>query len=69
MSAPYLRFLETGNLPNPDHELVKDKTTEWWEFKMKRSKWFDLMDPNDRLDAARLVTGVLAFLYRNEEGA
>lgn len=66
ISAPYLRFLETGNLPNPDHELIKQGKSGWYEFKMKRTKWYDLGEPEGRVEAARAVSGVLAFLTRNE---
>ncbi|KAF8471268.1 hypothetical protein BDZ91DRAFT_718215 [Kalaharituber pfeilii] len=66
LSAPYLRFLETGNLPNPDHELIKDDNSGWCEFKMQRTKWMNLADPNERVDAARAVSAILAFLVRNE---
>lgn len=66
LSAAYLRFLETGNLPNSDHELIKDPASDWCEFKMRKTKWFDLMVEQDRVEAARAVSGVLAFLERNE---
>ena len=67
LSGPYLRFLETGNLPNPEHELIKDDKSEWCEFKMKKTKWYDLGEPEDRVEAARAITGILAFLTRNEQ--
>jgi len=66
IAAPYLRFIETGNLPNPNHQLIKDEKSEWCEFKMRKTKWFDLTNPSQRVDAARVVAGILAFLLRNE---
>ena len=69
IAAPYLHFLETGNLPNPNHELIKDEKSEWCELKMRKTRWFDLGDSNDRVEAARLISGVLNFLLRNEENS
>ena len=69
IAAPYLHFLEKGNLPNPNHELIKDEKSEWCDLKMRKSRWFDLGNPNDRVEAAKLTSGVLAFLLRNEDSS
>lgn len=67
IAAPYLHFLEKGSLPNPNHELIKDEKSEWCDLKLRKTRWFDLGNPTDRVEAARLISGMLAFLLRNED--
>ena len=69
ISSAYLRFLETGNLPNPEHELIKDEKSGWCELNIQRSRWFDLMEPLDRVEAARTISAAMGYLERNEGSA
>ncbi|KAI5807976.1 hypothetical protein DFH27DRAFT_638341, partial [Peziza echinospora] len=69
ISSAYLRFLETANLPNPEHELIKDEKSGWCELKIQRSRWFNLMEPLDRVESARMISAAMGYLERNEGSA
>ncbi|KAL7274617.1 hypothetical protein RUND412_002480 [Rhizina undulata] len=64
ISQPYLRFLENGKLPDPNHEFIKQGG--WDKIKIRKSKYWSLLIPEERVDAARAVAGVLKWLARNE---
>lgn len=40
----------------------------WGKLEMWRSKWFDLFIVEDRLEAMRLLWGMMAWVMRKEEG-
>ncbi|KAI9850727.1 MAG: hypothetical protein M1824_003109, partial [Vezdaea acicularis] len=46
-------------------ELDTEDKQEWYVLDVKRSRWFDLLDRGDRLEAMRGVWGVLAYLMRD----
>lgn len=37
---------------------------EWWKLQVKRSKWFDLLDPQDRVEAFRGVWALVGWMMR-----
>lgn len=65
VSQPYLRFLETGKMPNPEHEFFKNGEG-WDKLKIQKTRFWDLLDPSERVDAARAISGVLNWLSREE---
>jgi hypothetical protein len=65
VSKAYLHFLEKGNLVE---ELVVGAGLGWDQLKVSRSKWYDLFDVQDRLEAMRGIWGVFAYLMRDLSG-
>lgn len=65
VSQPYLRFLETGKMPNLEHEFFK-KDEGWDRLKVQKTRFWDLLDPKERVEAARAICGVLNWLTRGE---
>ncbi|KAH0551070.1 hypothetical protein GP486_007581 [Trichoglossum hirsutum] len=41
---------------------------DWYILKVRRSRWFDLLDGGDRIEAMRGIWGVFGYLMRNTEG-
>jgi hypothetical protein len=60
----YLQHLTEGTLPE---ETTLD--TDWLSPKLRRTRWFDLFDANDRTEAMRGLWGIMAYLMRNQERA
>ncbi|KAL8813348.1 MAG: hypothetical protein Q9223_007059 [Gallowayella weberi] len=60
----YLDFITHGS-KQPDFD---PSTQEWWVLDVKRSKWFDLFDPEDRVQAMRGIWGVMSWMTRDVGG-
>lgn len=56
----YIDHLTKGGDLAEQHE-------EWWKLEMRRSQWFDLLDPGDRFEAMRGVWAVISWLMREKE--
>jgi hypothetical protein len=65
VSAPYLRFLRTGRLPSSQHEFVKKGG--WEKVVLKKSRYWSLLVPEERRDAARAISTVLKWCTRKAE--
>ncbi|CUS15070.1 unnamed protein product [Tuber aestivum] len=67
VTQPYLRFLETGQMPNLNHEYFRtEEGNDWDKLKVQKTRFWDLLDPEERAEAGRNISGVLAWLSRNE---
>jgi hypothetical protein len=55
----YLDFVATGNFPET---IPEDK--DWCHPVLQRSKWFDLFNMNDRIEAFRCLWGIMCYLTR-----
>ncbi|CAO1597434.1 MAG: hypothetical protein LQ349_006235 [Xanthoria aureola] len=60
----YLDFITHG----PAQADFDPSTQEWWSLEVQRSKWFDLLDPDDRGEAMRGVWGVMRWMMRDVVG-
>ncbi|KAL8947480.1 MAG: hypothetical protein Q9222_006245 [Ikaeria aurantiellina] len=69
----YLDFITHGNgngmgsgkgKGNNQAQQLDPSKEEWWILEVKRSKWYDLLVPEDRAEAMRGVWGVMAWLKR-----
>jgi hypothetical protein len=65
VSKPYLRFLKTGKLPNKNHPFIKEGG--WEKLHLRKTKYYSLMVPEERVKAARDVVTVLKWVTRNEK--
>lgn len=65
VSKPYLRFLRTGKMPNPHHAFIKEGG--WEKLHLNKTKYYSLMVPEDRVEAARALVTVLKYVTRNEK--
>ncbi|MCJ1297902.1 hypothetical protein MMC08_000690 [Hypocenomyce scalaris] len=70
----YLEYLTTGKVtvtaPASPHQappLASDQP--WYGLDMQRSRWYNLLEPADRVQAMRGIWGVMAWLMRDGEGA
>ena len=54
-------------LSNPSADFVP-AGEPWYKIEVRRSRWFDLLKKEDRLEAMRGVWGVIGWLTRKEEG-
>ncbi|PWW77182.1 hypothetical protein C7212DRAFT_357029 [Tuber magnatum] len=67
VSQPYLRFLETGQMPNLNHEYFQtEEGNDWNKLKVQKTRFWDLLDPEERAEAGRNFSGILAWMSRNE---
>jgi len=57
----YINFLETGKPP-----LYPDPSERWFSPTVLRSKWYDLLDPQDRGELLRGLWGILSYSMRTE---
>jgi hypothetical protein len=56
----YLSYLRTG-------ECVEDGTDAEWSIPvMMRSKWYDLFHVEDRLEAIKVIWGIMGYLARTD---
>ena len=53
-----LRYLARGD---------REAEAAWWGVKMQRSRWYDLLHPQDRLEAMKGVWAILGWMMRNTE--
>jgi len=56
----YTDYLVSGTFPKSHPEGL-----EWSQAKLQRSKWFDMFDVEQRVDAYRGIWGVMAYLTRS----
>ena len=59
----YLQYLTEGGL---SEKLPPD--ADWCSPKLQRTRWFDLFDVEDRVEAMRGIWGVLSYLMRATDG-
>lgn len=57
----YLKYLLEGALPEEEHT-----DSAWCSPILKRTRWFDLFNVDDRAEAMRGIWGILAYLMRAE---
>ncbi|KAF2211285.1 hypothetical protein CERZMDRAFT_106504 [Cercospora zeae-maydis SCOH1-5] len=57
----YLDYLETEKLPDPTVD------ENWSRPRLQRTRWYDLLDVNDRIEAFRILWGITSYLFRNVE--
>lgn len=58
----YVDFLVSGAMPNP-----RPDNARWCRPKLQRSRWLDLFDMEQRVEAFRDLWGVMAYLTREAE--
>jgi hypothetical protein len=64
VSKPYLRFLKTGKLPNKDHPFIREGG--WEQLELRKTRYWSLLDPKERVEGARALVTVLKWLTRKE---
>ena len=55
----YTDYITFGTMPEP-----APADSEWCSPKLQRSRWFDLFDPDQRIEAFQGLWGVMAYLMR-----
>ncbi|GIZ48980.1 hypothetical protein CKM354_001202200 [Cercospora kikuchii] len=55
----YLDYLETERVPDPSVD------EDWSRPLLQRTKWYDLLDVNDRVEAFRTLWGISSYLFRD----
>ncbi|OTB02376.1 hypothetical protein M426DRAFT_322645 [Hypoxylon sp. CI-4A] len=60
------RLLEVLGGDPEEHSAGGERS--WGKLEMWRSKWFDLFIPEDRVEAMRLLWGLMAWVMRKDEG-
>ncbi|KAK6355046.1 hypothetical protein TWF696_004172 [Orbilia brochopaga] len=63
LTDAYTRYLRTGILPPADYQAANPS---WCACRIGRSKWYNLLEIDGRIDALRAVMAVLAWLKRDE---
>jgi len=54
-------------MPNPNHEYFQtEEGSDWDKLKVQKTRFWNLLDPEERAEAGRSFSGVLAWLSRNE---
>ncbi|KAH8153672.1 uncharacterized protein LAJ45_02485 [Morchella importuna] len=67
VSQPYLRYLETGKMPDFKHEFFQTKEGKDWDrLKIQKTRFWDLLDPQERVEACYAFCGVQNWLSREE---
>jgi hypothetical protein len=61
----YIEYLTTGQLPIFPPSDTDDERA-WYSPKLQRTRWYDLFDVDDRVDAFRAVWGVVGWLTRDD---
>ncbi|KAL9589966.1 MAG: hypothetical protein Q9179_007978 [Wetmoreana sp. 5 TL-2023] len=72
----YLEYITNGSAADPAKgSSVKDfapdfnpASQEWWLLQVKRSKWYDLLIPEERAEAMRGVWGACGWCMRDTGG-
>lgn len=59
----YLQYMTEGKLPEG-----VPSDPDWCSPKLQRTRWFDLFNTEDRLEAMRGIWGVLSYLMRASNG-
>lgn len=55
----YLEYMTDGVLPSP-----MSSDAEWCSPKLQRTRWLNLFDNEDRIEAMRGIWGILSYLMR-----
>ncbi|KAF3902439.1 hypothetical protein ABW21_db0200747 [Orbilia brochopaga] len=63
LTDAYARYLRTGILPSDEYQAANPT---WCACRIGRSKWYNLLEIDGRIDGLRAVMAVLAWLKRNE---
>ncbi|KAM3414410.1 hypothetical protein BST61_g11048 [Cercospora zeina] len=58
----YLDYLETEKLPDPTVD------ENWSRPRLQRTRWYDLLDVDDRVEAFRVLWGIASYLFRDMDG-
>ena len=58
----YLQYLTDGILPE-----VAPSEPDWCSPKLRRTRWFDLFNVDDRTEAMRGIWGIMSYMMRKEE--
>lgn len=66
VSTPYLRFLATGKLPRADHPFII-ANPDWDRLVLQKSEYRSLLIPEERIQIANELCGVLQWITRNIE--
>lgn len=56
----YTDYLTTGVMPNPE-----PKEEDWSMPRLDRTSWYDLLDMMNRVEAFRIIWGVMEYLNRD----
>jgi len=65
--AKYIHFLTTGPPSMIPREFIASRNP-WFELRVQRSRWYDLLIPEDRAQAMRGVWGVIGWMMRDDGG-
>lgn len=60
----YLEYIRTDTLPYPMPE-----DNDWCRPKLQRTKWYDLLDVEERVQAFRVLWGISCYLFRHNGDA
>ena len=63
----YMQYITHGTLPDADADAdaaAGDGAPAWMTPVLHRTRWFDLFDADDRVEAMRGIWGVVAYLMR-----
>lgn len=63
----YIDFLTNGTLSGNKGETIAAQYP-WFELRVQRSRWYDLLKPEDRAQAMRGVWGVIGWMMRDVGG-
>ncbi len=63
----YIDFLSNGTLSTITREIIAAQYP-WFELQVQRSRWYDLLKPEDRAQAMRGVWGVIGWMMRDVGG-
>ncbi|KAH7081962.1 hypothetical protein BKA63DRAFT_562492 [Paraphoma chrysanthemicola] len=58
----YLQYLTDGSLPE-----ITPTEADWCSPKLRRTRWFDLFNIDDRTEAMRGIWGIMSYLMRKED--
>lgn len=56
----YLEYMTTETLPEP-----MPQDSDWCQPKLQRTKWYDLLNVDDRVEAFRALWGISCYLFRS----
>ncbi len=59
----YVKHIAEG----PDVNVSDPTFPEWYSLEVQRSKWYDLFNADDRMQAARALWAIMGYLMRDVE--
>jgi len=59
----YVKHIVEG----PDVNVSDPTFPEWYSLEVQRSKWYDLFNADDRMQAARALWAIMGYLMRDAE--